>query len=91
MPKTVSNSSILIHLGKIGLIDLLREQFGEIWIPEAVWKEVVLEGADKEDAKIISKANWIHVKKVKNSPLLKSLLTGCWRSRSYCSCHRNQS
>lgn len=45
MPTVVSNSSTLIHLAKIGLLDLLREQFGHVIVPEAVWREVVEEGA----------------------------------------------
>ena len=43
MLKVVSNSSPLIHLGKIGLLDLLAEQFGQILIPRAVWQEAVQE------------------------------------------------
>jgi predicted nucleic acid-binding protein len=54
MPKVVSNSSILIHLGKIGLLDVLRAEYGVIWIPEAVWREVVVEGSDEKDAQIIT-------------------------------------
>lgn len=41
MPKVVGNSSALIHLAKIGQLDLLAQQFGQIVVPEAVWREVV--------------------------------------------------
>jgi predicted nucleic acid-binding protein len=40
----VSDSTPLIHLAKIGRLELLREFFGEIIIPEAVYRECVLEG-----------------------------------------------
>ncbi|MEW6089174.1 MAG: hypothetical protein AB1498_12815 [bacterium] len=74
MLKVVSNSSPLIHLGKIGLLDLLQEQFHQILVPEAVWQETVEEaGDDEKDAIVISSANWIKVKKVSKSPLLTAL------------------
>ena len=42
----VSNASPLIALVRIGQLDLLCQLYGEI-IPEAVWQEVVVEGADQ--------------------------------------------
>jgi uncharacterized protein len=56
MPKVVSNSSPLIHLAKIGLLDLLAEQFGRIIVPEAVWREAVEEGRECSDAQAIAAA-----------------------------------
>jgi len=44
MPKVVSNSSILIHLAKIGKLELLKKYYGNIIIPEAVYIECVVEG-----------------------------------------------
>ncbi len=75
MLKVVSNSSTLIHLGKIGLLDLLAEQFGEILIPRAVWRETVEEGGEEPDARVIGSANWIKVCDVSVSPLLTTFLT----------------
>lgn len=40
----VSNASALINLARIGKLDLLRELYGQIVIPQAVWQEVVIEG-----------------------------------------------
>jgi len=74
MLKVVSNSSPLIHLGKIGLLDLLAEQFTQISIPRAVWQEAVEEGGDEPDAKTIARASWIEVQDVSPSPLLTTLL-----------------
>lgn len=34
---TVSNSSPIIHLAKVDQLDLLRDFFGELLIPEAVY------------------------------------------------------
>lgn len=41
----VSNASILINLARIGKLSLLHKLHGELIIPEAVWQEVVVEGA----------------------------------------------
>jgi len=35
--KVVSNSSPLIFLSAIGILDLLKSEFGEIIVPEAVY------------------------------------------------------
>jgi hypothetical protein len=40
----VSNASPLINLARIGKLDILRHLYGELVIPEAVWREVVIEG-----------------------------------------------
>ncbi len=42
--KVVSNASPLINLARIGRLDLLPRIFGRLFIPEAVWQEVVVEG-----------------------------------------------
>ncbi len=38
----VSNASALINLARIGELDLWRELYGELIVPEAVWQEVVV-------------------------------------------------
>jgi len=57
----VSNSSPLIALAKVGLLNLLREMFGEIRIPRAVWVEVVEHGRGKPGSEEVAKAEWIKV------------------------------
>jgi predicted nucleic acid-binding protein len=44
MPLVISDSSTLIHLATIDQLDLLKEFFGKITIPTAVWREVVEQG-----------------------------------------------
>lgn len=44
MKVVVSDSTVLIGLAKIGKIDLLRELFREIYVPEAVFREVTEDG-----------------------------------------------
>ena len=70
----VSNSTPLIHLAKIDRLDLLKEFFGEIFIPEAVYRECVLEGKGSEDSELIEKADWIKVVRIKDETLKKSLM-----------------
>jgi len=41
----VSNASLLINPARIAKLDLLRQLYGELIVPEAVWQEVVVEGA----------------------------------------------
>ena len=44
---TISDSSPLILLSKLKRIELLRELYEEVWIPEEVYKEVVVKGKDE--------------------------------------------
>ncbi|KCZ73498.1 putative nucleic acid-binding protein, contains PIN domain [Candidatus Methanoperedens nitroreducens] len=63
--KVVSNSSPLIFLSAIGMLDLLRNEFGEILIPEAVYDEVTskeLKGSNE-----VKHADWIRVVSIKNN------------------------
>ena len=48
--KVVVNSSVLIFLSKIGLLHLLKELFGVVYIPDAVYREVVIEGGERPGA-----------------------------------------
>ncbi len=47
----VSDSTIFIGLAKIGKAELLRSTFQEIYIPEAVFKEVAEEGGQRPGQK----------------------------------------
>ena len=62
---TVSDSTPLIHFGTIKRLDLLRSMYGQIFITEAVHREVVTEGIalGKTDAFLVEKAigDWIEV------------------------------
>ncbi len=66
--KVVSNSSPLIFLSAIGFLDLLKIEFGEVLIPEAVYKEVTsknLKGSNE-----VKNAGWIRVQELKNKKSL---------------------
>jgi predicted nucleic acid-binding protein len=40
MTKAISNTSPLLYLYRIGIIDWLSKLFDEVWIPTAVWEEL---------------------------------------------------
>jgi predicted nucleic acid-binding protein len=69
----VSNASPLINLARIGQLDLLRAVYGEIWIPEAVRREVVEEGAGQSGAQEVQVADWIKTQIITNRPLVQAL------------------
>ena len=72
----IFNSSPLINLSHVGLLHLINKLFTQIYIPEAVFKEVVLEGRKKEDVKEIEKLiddNIIKRIEVKEKELVKAL------------------
>ena len=46
--KVVSNSSPLMALAVIDRLSLIRQKFGEIVVPDAVWQESVVAGQYKQ-------------------------------------------
>ena len=69
----VSNSSPLINLARIGKLTLLRELFGVLIVPDAVWQEVVVEGAGQPGADEVRSAEWIQRQAVMNTQLVQAL------------------
>jgi uncharacterized protein len=55
----VSNSTALMHLAAMGRLDLMRESFAEIHIPEEVYQEVVVKGTGRPGATEVQSAGWI--------------------------------
>ena len=70
MPAIVSNSTPLIHLARIGQLDLLRDFFGKVMIPPAVYDECVVQGKAYRDAHLIAQAEWLEIKPVSDSHLV---------------------
>lgn len=67
--KVVSNASPLIGLSMINQLELLKELFGKIYIPEAVYHEVVVKGKDKPGSEETENAitnKWIEILPVRN-------------------------
>ena len=70
----ITNSSPLIALSRINCLRILEEQFGEVYIPEAVYREVVIQGKGKVGSKEVEEASWIRRRKIKDV-VAKSQLT----------------
>lgn len=69
----VSNTSALINLARIGKLDLLHKLYGELIIPEAVWRETVLDGRGQPGSSEVEEAPWIKMDSVTNSQLVQVL------------------
>jgi uncharacterized protein len=54
-------------------IGFLAQLYGTVIIPEAVWHEVVVEGADQPGAEAVSASSWIVRRTVTNRPLVHAL------------------
>ncbi|WP_297468806.1 DUF3368 domain-containing protein [Thermococcus sp.] len=72
--RVVVNSSPLIFLAKLGLLDILDELFDEVFITDAVYYETVVEGAAHEEALDIARADFLKNVSPKNQKLVKFLL-----------------
>ena len=68
----VADSSPLISLARIGKLHLLEAVFGRVVVPQAVWDEVVLDGAQRAGASTLTSMNWIEVRAVDRAqPMLR--------------------
>jgi predicted nucleic acid-binding protein len=68
MLQTISNTSPLLYLYRIGLIDQLPEIFGEIWTPEAVKVELMVGDKSEYDVPNLSDFSWIRIINPKAQP-----------------------
>lgn len=70
MRKVVVNTTPIIALANIGYLDLLKNLYGEIIIPEAVDREILSQPARS----LVVSAGWIKVRQV-NTSVQKSLFS----------------
>jgi predicted nucleic acid-binding protein len=75
--RTVSNTSPISNLAIIGQLNLLREQFGEVWIPEAVINESNrISHAPTRDLILKSvETGWLVVQPVSDNHIIDALLS----------------
>jgi predicted nucleic acid-binding protein len=69
MPKIMSDTTPLISLLKIGQLELLREVYQTIIIPEAVFAEIE-KGKDKPYYTDISQLGWMSIQEIKDKKVL---------------------
>ena len=65
----VSDSSPLIALADVGQLRLLHELFSTVLIPEAVYQEIVVQGAGHVGAEAVQAAAWIEQRSGANTGL----------------------
>lgn len=76
MASVISDSSPLISLSGINRLELLRDLFGKVIIPPAVWREVVTDGPNRTGDLALRKAQaagWIEVEAPSAGALLSLL------------------
>lgn len=78
----ISNSTPLIALSKIDNLNLLKDYFKEIFIPQEVYNEVVVAGRNRPGAEKVESADWIKVKEVKNRVAVESLAINLGKGES---------
>ncbi len=69
----VSNTSPLFYLDRINHLDLLRQLYGEIFIPIAVFNEITDIGNTDKSAKIVPTLSWIKTQPVTDKRLVNQL------------------
>ena len=62
----ISDAGPLVALARIGKLDLLRDYFNNISIPNEVYNEICIRGKEKPGAEEIEKASWISRKQIKD-------------------------
>lgn len=73
MLKIVSNTTPIISLLKIGKLQIIKDLYGEIFIPQEVFNEIEA-GKTKEFYTDLSKIEWIKIEKVQNKKSLSYFL-----------------
>lgn len=69
----VSNTSPIINLAMVGELDLLRQVYDSIVIPDAVYQEVMHPGMNAPGAREVATLPWITRHSVRDRSLLTSL------------------
>lgn len=62
----VSDTTPVISLMKAGQLELLRQLFGVVYIPEAVYRELTDNEAFSEEVRMIQECEFLYVQKVGN-------------------------
>ncbi|MFP5273005.1 DUF3368 domain-containing protein [Coleofasciculus sp.] len=72
--RAVTNSSILIALSTIGQLSLLHQRFPDgVFLPQAVWREVVETGKGQPGAQDLASASWLTIRQVTNTSVISLL------------------
>jgi len=70
----VSNTSPILNLIVIGQLDLLKQLYKKVIIPEAVFEEISRLSFDLSDAEQLQALTWIKIREVTDHSLVEALL-----------------
>jgi uncharacterized protein len=73
--KVVCDSTVLIGLAKIRKIELLQLIFREVFIPDAVFNEVVTRGKGRPGVREIANASWVKRETIKDRRTVEMLVS----------------
>jgi predicted nucleic acid-binding protein len=65
MPKVVSNTTPIISLLKIGRLEILKDLYKEIYIPQEVFSEIEA-GKHKKKYRNLSEFEWIKIEQIQD-------------------------
>jgi predicted nucleic acid-binding protein len=74
--RIVSDTGPILSFARAGRLDILRQVFGEISIPEAVFIEIAIGGKGKPGADEVESGVWIKREAVKDRAVLNRLHRG---------------
>lgn len=66
----ISDASPVINLANVGHLDLLRQLYTRVIIPEAVYREIVIAGSGRPGAAEVQSSPWIESRRATNYELL---------------------
>lgn len=69
----VSDTSPVVNLAAIGQLELLRQLYGAVVIPQAVHHEIVVVGAGQPGAAEVEASDWIETRPVTSQSIVASL------------------
>lgn len=69
----VADAGPIVAFARIGRLDLLRQVFGEIVIPRAVYDDLAVKGKGRPGAQDAERAEWIRRKDIKDGQRLAGL------------------
>ncbi|MBC1196929.1 DUF3368 domain-containing protein [Microcystis aeruginosa BLCCF158] len=72
---TVSNTSPISNLAKVGQLSLMQKIYGRIIIPSAVQEELLDQRAGENVVTAVQSATWLEIQSVQNQQLVAELKT----------------
>jgi predicted nucleic acid-binding protein len=69
----ISDSSPLILLARVHRLNLLEDIFGQIFVPPAVWREVLPSGPEREGMADLTNATWIWQRRLAQPEMAREL------------------